>query len=99
MLNDKVLRIGRRSLLAGALATAAGKVLLRPLVAEAEGLTPPRRVLLIHRPCGSWPKSWFPGAAGPLDELTPLLQSFSAVKHKMMIMKGVDTGADHKKNG
>jgi hypothetical protein len=99
MLMGHRLHIGRRSLLAGALATGAGQLLLRPLLAEAEGLTPPRRLLLIHRPCGSWPNNWFPKQPGPLDALSPLLQSFAAVKSKMLVMKGVDTGADHDVNG
>jgi hypothetical protein len=93
------LRIGRRSLLAGALATGAGQLLLRPLLAEAQGITSPRRLLLIHRPCGSWPGNWFPKQPGPLDTLSPLLESFAAVKSKMLVMKGVDTGADHGVNG
>lgn len=92
-------RIARRSLMAGALATGAGQLLLRPLLAEAAGVTPPRRVLLIHRACGSWPNNWFPKTAGPLTTLSPLLQSFEAVKSKMLVMKGVDTGADQSVNG
>jgi hypothetical protein len=69
------------------------------LIAEAEGKQPPQRVLLVHRPCGSWPADWFPQKAGPLDQLSPLLESFSKVKKKMLVMKGVDTGADHSKHG
>jgi len=99
MLIGNRLRIGRRSLLAGALATGAGQLLLRPLLAEAQGLTPPRRLLLIHRACGTWPDNWFPKQPGPLDTLSPLLQPFAAVKDKMLVMKGVDTGADHDVNG
>jgi hypothetical protein len=99
MLIGNRLRISRRSLLAGAVATGAGQLFLRPLLAEAQGLVPPRRLLLIHRPCGSWPDNWFPSQAGPLDTLSPLLESFAAVKQKMLVFKGVDTGADQSKNG
>ena len=87
-------------MLAAALGSAAGGLLLRPLLSEAQGATPPQRVLLIHRPCGSRLANWFPDRPGPLgDSLPPLLESFRAVKDKMLILRGVDAGADHGVNG
>jgi hypothetical protein len=99
MANPTPFRFSRRSLLAGALATAAGRTLLAPRIAEAQGMAPPRRILLIHRPMGSWPDQWFPESPGTLGELPVITRAFDAVKHKMVLMKGVDTGADHGQNG
>ena len=48
----------RRTFLAGVGTTAAG-VFLRPLFASAAG-TPPKRLPIVHRPCGTFPDQFFP---------------------------------------
>src|SRR4051812_47261950 len=89
---------GRRSFLTGVGAGVAG-MFLRPLLAEAQGVVP-QRLLLIHRPCGSWPKQFFPtGPAGSDYALTPLLQSFAGVRDRMVVLKGVDCPRTDDVNG
>jgi hypothetical protein len=46
-------RLPRRSFLTAA-GAGVGHMFLRPLVAEAQGVIP-QRLLMIHRPCGTWP--------------------------------------------
>ena len=50
--------IPRRTFLAGVGTTAAG-TLLRPLFASAAGASP-TRLLIVHRPCGTYPIDFFP---------------------------------------
>jgi hypothetical protein len=89
---------GRRSFLGG-LGAGVASMFLRPLLAEAEGLAP-QRLFLVHRPCGSWPKQWFPqGPAGNAYGMTPLLQSFESLRDRMVIMKGVDCPRTDDVNG
>lgn len=74
---------------------------LRPLIAEAQGNIP-QRLLMIHRPCGTWPDDFLPpkgvpsGAAWPI---TPILRSFEALRHKMVVYRGVDGPPNNTQNG
>jgi hypothetical protein len=89
---------GRRSFLTGVGAGVAG-MFLRPLLAEAQGVVP-QRLLLIHRPCGSWPDQFFPtGPAGSDYAMTPLLRSFAGVRDRMVVLKGVDCPRTDDVNG
>jgi hypothetical protein len=91
-------KFGRRPLLAG-IGAGVAHMFFRPLVAQAEGVTP-QRLLLIHRPCGSWPKLFFPtGPAGSSYASTPLLDSFAALRAKMVVAKGVDCPRTDAVNG
>jgi hypothetical protein len=83
-------QILRRSFLAG-LGTVGAGALLRPLLqAEAQG-TGPKRVLIIHRPCGTRPEEWFPTTGGEKDwGITPLLEPFAALRNQMVVLKGID---------
>jgi hypothetical protein len=96
------MRLTRRAALTGLASASGAAVLLRPLVAEAEGFVP-QRFLYIHYPCGTvsglpgegenanW--YWFPrGAAGPGYTPSPLLNLFSSVKNYILPMDGVDLG-------
>ena len=87
MKNEKTFRISRRPFLAGLGATAAG-MLIRPLIAEAQGVVP-QRLLIIHRPCGGVPAQWFPTGTGPNYTISPLLQAFAPVRSNMLVMKGI----------
>src|SRR5690242_18733260 len=92
--------ISRRPFLAG-LAAGGAATLLRPLIAEAEGVTP-RRFLYIHYPCGTNsgltdmegrnpPWYWFPPAGeGTSYTASPLLDLFGAVRGSILPMDGVD---------
>ena len=84
-------QIARRTLLAGLGTTAAG-ALLKPVVAQSQSGVPPQRLLIIHRPCGSVPKAWWPTAgATETDWVTsPLLSSFDKLRNDMVVMRGVD---------
>jgi hypothetical protein len=74
-------------MLAG-LGTLGASTLLRPLVAEAQGVVP-QRLLIIHRPCGGVPAQWFPMGTGPNYVTSPILKSFDAVRANMLVIKGV----------
>src|SRR5687767_14157889 len=87
MKNEKSFRISRRPFLAGLGATGAG-MLLRPLIAEAQGVVP-QRLLIIHRPCGGVPAQWFPTTTGPNYTLSTLLQPFGPVRNNMLVVKGI----------
>jgi hypothetical protein len=90
----------RRSFLS-ALGAGVGHALLRPLVAEADGLVP-QRFLMIHRPCGSWPDDFWPAkgiASGPDYPITPILKAFEALRHKMVVFRGVDGPPNDTQNG
>jgi hypothetical protein len=95
-------RLTRRAALGGLASASGAAVLLRPLVAEAEGVVP-QRFLYMHYPCGTvsglpgegenanW--YWFPrGAAGPGYTPSPLLNLFGGVKDRILPMDGVDLG-------
>jgi hypothetical protein len=88
-----------------ALGSAAGAAtLLRPLIAEAEGIVPPR-FLYVHYPCGTvsgltqdiYPSPdpkwyWFPRGASGANYTSPLLDLFSAVKGSILPIDGIDFG-------
>jgi hypothetical protein len=95
-------RLTRRAALGGLASATGAAVLLRPLVAEAEGIVP-QRFLYIHYPCGTvsglpgegenaeW--YWFPkGQAGPNYTPSPLLNLFATVKDRILPVDGVDLG-------
>jgi hypothetical protein len=93
-------RIGRRTFLTSAGAGVA-HMLLRPLVAEAQGIIP-QRFLMIHRPCGTWPDAFLPPRgtpAGTMYPITPILKPFETLRHKMVVMRGVDGPPNNTQNG
>ena len=74
---------------------------LRPLVAEAQGIIP-QRLLMIHRPCGTWPDDFLPPKGAPAGTgypITPILKSFEALRHKMVVFRGVDGPPNNTQNG
>jgi hypothetical protein len=93
-------RFGRRTFLSAAGAGVA-HTFLRPLVAEAQGIIP-QRFFMIHRPCGTWPDDFLPPktqAAGTDYPITPILKSFEALRHKMVVTRGVDGPPNNTQNG
>ena len=93
-------RFGRRSFLT-AMGAGVGHTFLRPLVAEADGLTP-QRLLMIHRPCGTWPDDFLPSRAtptGPNWPMTPILTPFAGLRNKMVVFRGVDGPPNNTQNG
>jgi hypothetical protein len=86
--------IPRRTFLAGVGTTAAG-VLLRPLFASAAGASP-TRLLIVHRPCGTYPIDFFPQTGDATTFTLPsILQPFAPVKDAMTILNGVYCPRDH----
>jgi hypothetical protein len=82
--------VARRTLLAGVGAGVAG-ALLRPLQAQEAGVIP-KRLLLVHRPCGSVLEKFFP-AVGSFD-LAPIIKSFEPLKNDMVIVNGINCSRD-----
>jgi Protein of unknown function (DUF1552) len=90
---DKRARVLRRTFLAGASATLAAAV-LRPLFAAAETGSP-KRLLLVHRPCGTRLEQWFPATGGVKDfEITPLLEPLAGLREEMVILNQVHCPRD-----
>jgi len=86
--------IPRRTFLAGVGTTAAG-TLLRPLFASAAGASP-TRLLIVHRPCGTYPVDFFPQTGDTINfTLPPILQPFTPVKDAMTILNGIYCPRDH----
>jgi hypothetical protein len=86
--------IPRRTFLAGVGTTAAG-TLLRPLFASAAGASP-TRLLIVHRPCGTYPIDFFPQSGDSTTFTLPsILQPFSPVKDAMTILNGIYCPRDH----
>jgi hypothetical protein len=86
--------IPRRTFLAGVGTTAAG-TLLRPLFASAAGASP-TRLLIVHRPCGTYPVDFFPQTGDATNFTLPsILQPFTPVKDQMTILNGIYCPRDH----
>jgi hypothetical protein len=85
--------VARRTVLAGVGAGVLGS-LLRPLQAQEAGAIP-KRLLIVHRPCGTVLEKFFPttGDARNFD-LTPILSSFAPLKNDMIIVNGVNCPRD-----
>ncbi len=82
--------VARRTVLAGVGAGVAG-MLLRPLQAAETGVAP-KRLLFVHRPCGSVLEKFFP-AAGSFT-LAPIIKSFEPLKSDLVIVNGVNCSRD-----
>lgn len=93
-LRDSFKHIPRRTLLAGMGTTAAG-VMLRPMFAAAAGASP-TRLLVVHRPCGTWLDAFFPADGNETTFTLPsILQPFAAVKDNMVILNGINCPRDN----
>jgi hypothetical protein len=92
--HDAFGHIPRRTLLAGVGTTAAG-MFLRPLFASAAGASP-TRLLIVHRPCGTFPDQFFPTAGDATTFTLPtVLQPFESLKADMTILNGIYCPRDH----
>ncbi len=86
--------IPRRTFLAGALASSAG-MFVRPLFAAAAGASP-TRLLIVHRPCGTYPLQFFPQSGDATTFPLPMiLQPLAALQADMTILNGVYCPRDH----
>jgi hypothetical protein len=92
-MSDLFKHIPRRTILAGLATTAAG-TLLRPLFASAADAAP-KRLLIVHRPCGTFPGAFFPAGGATGFELPEILQPFEPVKDAMTVLNGVYCPRDH----
>ncbi|HEV3193308.1 MAG TPA: DUF1552 domain-containing protein, partial [Polyangiaceae bacterium] len=80
--------IPRRTFLSGAFATSAG-MFVRPLFAAANGASP-TRLLIVHRPCGTYPPQFFPQSGDATTFPLPMiLQPLAPVQANMTILNGV----------
>lgn len=89
-------RLLRRAFLGGAGMTAVA-AMLRPILASAAAGSPPQRLLMIHRPCGSSSLGngrWWPTGGPTGFTASPLLSSFTdgklaSLQDSMLVMKGL----------
>ena len=86
----------RRRTLLGGLGVAAAGALLRSFNAQAQSATAalPQRLLIIHRPCGTYLPGWWP-TGGVTDWVTsPILKPFEPLRDDMVVLKGIDCPRD-----
>jgi hypothetical protein len=108
-MKDRSFRVSRRPLLKGLGAMTGAAVLLRPLLAEADGVVP-KRFLWIHYPCGTvagfgtegagsaW--TWFPTGSGTNYTPSSLIKLFDPVKGSILPFDNIDLGdPDQKTQG
>lgn len=85
--------VARRSVLGGVAAGLAG-MLIRPLQAQ-EALGTPKRLLIVHRPCGSVLQRFFPEIGDPKTFALPyILEPLAAFKQDLVILNGVTCPRD-----
>jgi hypothetical protein len=85
--------VARRTVLAGVGAGVAG-MLLRPLQAQEAGVIP-KRLLIVHRPCGSVLEKFFPPPGNAKDfTLPPIIKSFEPLKNDLVIVNGINCSRD-----
>lgn len=85
--------VARRTVLAGVGAGVAG-LLLRPLQAQ-EAMGPPKRILIVHRPCGSVLEKFFPPVGDAKNFTLPsIIASFEPLRNDMVILDGVNCSRD-----
>lgn len=85
--------VARRTVLAGVGAGVLG-ALLRPLQAQESGMFA-KRLLIVHRPCGTVLDKFFPATGDARNwELPPILSSFASLKSEMVILNGVTCPRD-----
>ncbi len=86
--------VARRSVLAGVGAGVLG-MLIRPLQAQ-ESAGPPKRLLIVHRPCGTILNRFFPTTGSARDFTLPdITQAFAPLKDDMVIVNGINCPRDH----
>jgi hypothetical protein len=86
----------RRRTLLGGLGAAAAGALLRSFNAQAQSASSalPQRLLIIHRPCGTYLPGWWP-TGGVTDWVaSPILKPFEPLRDDMVVLKGVDCPRD-----
>lgn len=85
----------RRAFLGGAGAAVALPFFasLRPRRLFAQAAERPQRLLVVYTPNGMNMGDWTPAATGPDYALTPILQPLAPIKHKVLVLSGVDNPA------
>ena len=82
-------RFRRRALLGAGLGAGLASMFLRQLEARAQS-GPPKRLLLVHKPCGTILERFFPTAGGETDfTLGPITAAFEPLKSDMVIFDNV----------
>lgn len=85
--------VARRTVLAGVGAGVAA-ALLRPLQAQETGVIP-KRLLIVHRPCGSVLEKFFPAPGDARNFTLPsIIKSFEPLKNDMVIVNGINCSRD-----
>jgi hypothetical protein len=92
--SDSLKHIPRRTFLAGVGAAAGAGAFLRPLFASAAGASP-MRLVVIHRPCGTYEQGFFPAAGTTTNfALSQILMPLQAVQSEMVILNGITCPRD-----
>jgi hypothetical protein len=90
----KRLLLSRRAFAAGlGSAAAAGLLVGRPLLRFAsaqEDAARPKRLLIIHKPCGTVPANYLPQGASTEFTLSRILSPFESLRQSMIVLTGLD---------
>jgi hypothetical protein len=82
-------RFARRSFL-GLIGGACGlRALLQNIEAHAQGMTAPKRLLVMHHPVGTYRAAWLCQNPGTSFTLSRILQPFEALKSDMIVLDGM----------
>lgn len=84
--------LSRRTFLRGAGALVALPFLdaMRPRLARAQAVAPPRRFLAWYVPCGIHMPAWTPVEAGPAYTMPPILQSLAEHRDQLLVLTGLN---------
>ena len=72
---------------------AAGLLVGHPLLRLAraqDGTPPPKRLLIIHKPCGTIPANYLPQGTGTDFTLSRILLPFDGLRQNMLVVTGLD---------
>jgi hypothetical protein len=89
MKNTSSTTFGRRAFLGAGISAGLASMFLRPLEAAAAN-GPPKRFLMIHRPCGTVPDRFFPVGGSTTDfTLGPIMSPLESFKSDMVMFSDV----------
>ncbi len=87
-------RFARRSFLSMIGGAFGLRALLHNIEAHAEGMAPPRRLLVMHHPVGTYRAAWLCQNPGTNFTLSRLLQPFEQLKSDMIVLDGLSIAQD-----
>jgi hypothetical protein len=82
----KSYRLARRSFLSAIGGAVGLRALLGNIEAHAQGMPPPRRLLIMHHPVGTYRAAWLCQGSGTNFTLSRILEPFAGVQSDMIVL-------------